>query len=285
MISGMSDANSPEIEIVPDVLFEKRGQGWLFEVATNGALSYLSADGRLGWRSLAPAAAIAGSLHRGQLTEWRADAGATELTLSWRYPRQPVTETMTIRLREGPAAMTAERVLHNAGPIRLRVHEVRMLAVDGGGVLFADHPPADLRCVYLSDIRKATQRDAQANELPVMPLPQLARIFGDSQECPLPALTVCDAAMQTFLLEASLQQDVFMQMWQMKARQEGHGQASVLAEYAAIARDSRMQPLLLAGGEQRRLSSLFYQVKTGCDLSILYDDCLAELNRQQGRHG
>ena len=171
MIKGMTDANPPQIEFVPDVLFEEHGQDWLFQVATNGAISYLSADGKLGWRSLAPAAAIEGTLHRGQMAEWRTDPGAMELTLTWRYPRLTATETMTIHLRENPAAMTVERVLQNAGPMGLRVHEVRMLAVDGGGVLFADHPPADLRCVYLNDLRQVPRRNDRTDETLVTQLP------------------------------------------------------------------------------------------------------------------
>jgi hypothetical protein len=268
----MTDAHGPEIEIVPDTLFERRRQDWLFQVATNGALSYLSADGKLGWQGLAPAAAIEYSLSRGQLAEWRTNADATEVMLTWRYPRLPMTEAMTVRLRESPAAMIVDRVLRNDGPTPLKVHEVRMLTVDGGGVQFAGHSPADLRCVYLGDLHQAGQVDSPA----IVPLPVSGRILGEPQDHSLPAMAICDVVLRTFLLEASLGQEVFGRMWQMVAHANWRQGRSVLADYAAISRNARMQPLLLPGGEQRTVSRLFYQIKHDSALAALYEDCLLE---------
>jgi hypothetical protein len=272
MIGAMSDTD-PQMEIVSDVLFEKRGDGWLFQVATSGAVSYLSTDGRLGWRGLAPAAAIEANLHRGQLAECKTGAAPAELTLTFHYPRLPVTETMTVRLLESPAAMTIDRVLHNAGQTPLKVHEVRMLAVDAGGLLFGDVSPTDLRCVYVGDIRKST------GAAPA-PLPQPARTFGDLGEDSSPALAICNADLTTYLLEIALQQDPFAQMWQIKASKDWQPGRPVSSDYAAISRDPRRQPLLLSPGQRQAVSSLFYQVKAGYDLRTLYDDGLAECKRR-----
>lgn len=273
----MSDTN-PQIEIVSDCLFEKRGPGWLFQLAPNGAISYLSADGRIGWRSLAPAAAIEGSLPRGQLAEWKINGEQTELTLTFRYPRQPLIETMTIHLLTGPIAMTVERVLHNVGPVPLKLHELRMLAVDAGGILFADESPANLRCVYVGNPQTAQQL-AGPHDPSAVALPQPARLFGGSEANDSPSIAFCDAQMTRFLLEATLRRDIFTHLWQIRTRDPQRAQPSVLAEYAAIARPNPRQPLLLAADERQRLSSLFYQVKMEPDLKALYGDYLTNQNR------
>lgn len=273
----MSEDN-PGFEIVSDVLFERRGGRWLFQVATSGAVSYCSADGRLGWRSLAPAAAIETNLHRGQLAECKSDSQPPEVTLSFRYPRLPVTETMTIRLLDGPAAMTIDRVLHNAGTAPLPVHEARMLAVDGGGVFFDDISPTDLHCVYAGDMRQAARPTGCGSGETAESLPGQTRLFGNPDNSRLPVLAICNAGLTTFLLEASLRQGPFVQMWQIRAHEGWQRGRPVLADYASIAR--ARPPIQLLPGQEQAVSSLFYQVRTGCDLRTLCDDGLAEYSRR-----
>jgi hypothetical protein len=273
MIEGMSE-NDPQFDIVSDVLFERRSDSCLFQVASNGAVSYYSADGQLGWRSLAPAAAIETNLLRGQLAECKADGQLPEVTLTFRYPRLPVRETMTIRLLEDPAATTIERVLHNAGTVPLPVQEVRMLAVDGGGLLFGDTSPADLRCVHTGNIRQPVASPAGPQ---ITPLPQTTRVFADPGGNGPAALAVGNADMTAFLLEASLTQAIFSQAWQIQARKDWRPGWPIVADYAAIARDVRRQPLVLAPGQKQGVWSLFYQVRTQSSLQALYEDILANL--------
>ncbi len=274
------DGSVPQYEVVPDLVFESRGPAWWFQVATNGAVSCLSPDRRTGWRGLAPAAAIEFNLQRGQLAECKASQDRAEVTLTFRYGRLPVAETMTVRLTDrgqgtgdrgqqattgpkpdaeperdsAPAGMTIERVLHNRGQTPLRLHEVRMLAVDGGGVVFGRHGPADLRCGHVPDVREALQPKD------VLPLPQTMRILGEPGGLQ-PALVLCDTAMDTVLVETSLRQEVFGLVWQLRARDDWRPGRPVLADYAAVARPRRRQPLMLLPDQRQEVSNVFYQVK------------------------
>ncbi len=267
-----------------DWRLERRTSRFLFRLSPEGAFSYLTPDGRLGWSGLAFSAVIDGRLRRGRLAGFKRRRGG-EFALTLQYALG-VREQVTIRLLSRPPALTVERVFINAGRRGVKVTEVRTTpGGTGAGVLFGDTPPAGLRCVHVSNLRESSRRLGRRIGPFVCPLPESARTVGDSEGHPFPALAICDGAMRTFLLEASLQQDVFTQMWRIQARYDAEAPGSVFSEYAAIARDGRSQPITLAPGEQRRLAGVFYQIKTGCGLQDLYDDYLRELNRRYRLRG
>jgi hypothetical protein len=176
--------------------------------------------------------------------------------------------------------MTIDRVLHNAGTVPLPVHEVRMLAVDAGGVFFGKAPPSNLRCVHAGGFRQTAQSAGPGSGPTVESLPVQDRILGGSAADSLPALAICDAGLTTFLLEAAMRQDPFSQTWQIKAREDWQPGRSVLSDYAAISRDPRREPLQLSPDQRQAVSSLYYQVKANGGLRCLYDDCHTEQTRR-----
>jgi len=261
--------------------FEKRTEACCFRVSGDGSLSYLSSDEELGWKRLAPAAVVDGRYCRGELAGLEARADGAEFVLSVGYGDSGLVETMAVRLLADPPALTVERVFDNRGQACLQVERVEMIpAGPDAGVLFAGAGAGSLRCVHVSNVRESFRRVGRATGPFVCPLPWWPRLIGDSEGYPFPALAICDADMRTFLLEASGQQDVFTQMWLIRGRYEPPLAGSIFSEYAAIARDGRSQPVTLRPGQQRRLASLFYQIKTDCDVQDLYDDYLAEVNRR-----
>jgi len=204
--------------------------------------------------------------------------GAWALRLD--YAPAALSERVTLRLTGEPAALAVERVLTNAGHSDVEIGEVRTtFARDRSGVLLDGHGPPGVRLVHVSNLRESARRAGHRVGPLLCPLPEQARLIGDSEGHPFCAIAFCDAGRSNFLLEAATQQDVFTQMWLLRAQYDPRWTHSVFAEYAAIARDGRCQPVRLAPGESRRLSGLFYQIKAGCDVQEIYDDYLAELGR------
>lgn len=254
--------------------------GRLLEVAPAGTFSYLSADGKMGWKGLGFDAVVEGTKRRPRLSSVTPDEEGRQFALLFEYPDLPLSERVTIRMLAEPAALTVERVFVNNGADAVNVHEVRTVPSGrGGGVLFGRAGAAGLRCLHVSNLRESYRMVGRSTGPFVCPLPYHTRTIGDSEGHPFPALAIADRRLRSFLLEAALQQDVFTQMWEIKGAFGSRRSASIYSRYAGIARDGRKQPARIEGGAERRLSALFYQIKTGCPLADLYDDYLEVLNR------
>ena len=267
-------------------MYERRSGQCILRIGREGVFSYLSADGRTGWRGLGFSAVVNGKELRPELKDVPQDAGDGQVVLSLAYPLAALGERVTLRLRDCPAALTVERALVNAGPEAVEIQQVTTgLLGPRAGVLFADAGPADLRCIHVSNLRETHCLKTRRIGPYVSPMPQQPRLIGDSESYPFPALAIARADLRDFLLEGAVQQDVFTQMWRIAAADETPDSASVLGDYAAIARDGRCQPITLAAGEQRRLAGLFYQIIAGRDLQDIYDDYLAELARRYDLKG
>ena len=108
------------------VPLERRGGGVVFRLEVDGTFSYLTADGRFGWRGLCLSAVIDGEARRGRLAAVESDGpdGAT-VTATYRHAPEGLSERVTFRASSDPPALTVERVLTNAGVGEVRVAEVR----------------------------------------------------------------------------------------------------------------------------------------------------------------
>ena len=258
----------------------------VFQVAADGRVSYLAADGKAGWRGLGFAAVIGGRACPARLSGVPARDPAGRVDLTFKYPPHALIEQVRICVLDDPPAMTVERVFVNDGDADLEIHEVRtVLTGRQAGVLFGGAAAGALRLLHVSNLRESHRFVGGATGPFVGPLPDYSRLVGDSEGHPFPALAIADTALRNFLLEGALQQDVFTQMWRIRGRYDASRRASVLSQYAGIARDGRRQPVVLRPGGRRRLSSLFYQIKTDRPLAELYDDYLAVLNRQYDLRG
>jgi len=257
--------------------------GCVLEIAADGTFCYLDEAGLTGWRGLGFDADVGGQ--RCRPTVKAAEAGEGECELRLEYPATSLTEAVRFRVLSDPAALTVERVFANAGPEAVEVSEVRTsLAADAAAVALAGASAGALECIHVSNLRESSRRVGWRTGPLVSPLPHGPRTLGDSEGHPFPALAVGRGG--DYLLEAALQQDLFTQMWAIRGRYDSpHPAGSIYADYAAIARDGRRQPLTIPPAGRQRLSWLFYQIKTGCEWQGLYDDYLAELGRQYDLHG
>ena len=252
--------------------------GGVLDIQPDGTWSFTDADGASGWKGLGFEAHVGGERHRGR--PGGIAGGDGELVLRPEYPPSGLAERVTFRRPAGAAALTVDRVFTNEGELPVAVAEIRtVLAHDRSGVLLAGRSPSGLRVVHVSNLRETARRSSHAVGPLLCPLPEQARLVGDSEGHPFPALALCDAGSTTFLLAAATQQDVFTQMWLLRAQYDPQWTHSVFADYAAIARDGRCQPVTIAPGASRRLGGLFYQIRPG-DLQDVYDDYLPEIDRR-----
>jgi len=273
--------------------FEQKTNACTLRIEADGSFSYVSADDATGWKGLALAATIDGRDIRPAVAGIAAGDGRCEVTLT--YPGG-VSEQVTFRLSSAPATLTIDRVFRHGGGAPVAVGEVRTEpAGDRSGVVIDGAAPGALRVVHVSNLRESAYRSGYRVGPLLCPLPGQVRLIGDSEGHPFPALAIGPAARPdpdlpeakrpAVLLEAATQQDVFTQMWRLRAQYDPRWTHSIFADYAAIARDGRCQPVTLAAGDERRLGGLFYQIRPAGDLQDLWDDYLAELNRRYDFRG
>ncbi len=266
----------------PELPLRVEAAGRVLEVSPGGTFSYLTADGKVGWRHLGFQVAIAGEARPGRLQG--VDAAGRQWVLTLAYPPSALTERVTIRLLDDPPALTVERVAVNGGAESCEVGEVRtVLAGPESSVVFDGAAAGAMQLVHVSNVRESFRLVGRRTGPLVGSLPYWRRTIGDSEGHPFPALAVGRGG--DYLLEASLQRDVFIQMWEIEGDYRSRWPAGICRHYAAVARDGRRQPVRIDPGAQQRLSWLFYQVRRGCDLADLYDDYLTELNRHYDLRG
>ena len=274
--------------------------GLTLRVGDDGRFSYLDSAGTSGWVNLGFRATIRGTVCAATPRKVER-VGEDGFDLLLDYGPSPVEERVRIRRLRDPEALTVERVFRNTGRQPLAIDEVRTVS-DGtdSAVLLRGLSGNGLRCVHVSNLREGRYRTGWSIGPYVCPLPRYARVIGDAEGHPFPALAVCDGGARHFLLEASLQYERFTPMWLLNAERDVVGDSSpdatglsvgaaggesIFAEYAAIARDPRKQPLLLEPGNEIVLSHLFYQILPDTDLEALHDGYLAVLGRRETLRG
>ena len=240
----------------------------------DGVFSLATPDGATGWKGLALTAEIDGRTVAGRATSVEPAGSGAAVVLDY---GGGLSERASFEVLAGPSALVVERVFTNAGDSGVRVDSVATtLATDRSGLLLDGRGPGSLKVIHVSNLRQSAYRASHAVGPFLCPLPEYDRLIGDSEFHPFPALAIGPGLEGPYLLEAATQQDVFTQMWRIRAQYDPKWTHTILADYAAIARDGRRQAVTLSPGRSRRLSGLFYQLKEG-GLQDLWDDYLAEL--------
>ena len=267
--------------------FSVTGRRTQLALTPDGGFSYMSLSGESGWRHLIFLATLSRQTEQPRLVKTECESERCRI-LHFRYGTGGLRETVTLSLLNHPEALTVKRVFTNDGARPTRIRDVHIaLSPDKGAVLLKNTKRGDARLIHLNNIRECHLRQWVGKYPYASPLPTATRMLGDSEDILMPLLAVSNEALSSFLVEGSLQQQFFTQMWRVNGNPyvAGNNPDSLWLEASAIAKDPHHQPIELAPGESAVLTHLYYEIRPDATMNTFPDGYLTALNQEHTFRG
>jgi len=241
-----------------------------------GKISFLDHGNMLGWESLEFAVVVAGKAEKFpeiyKTTRPKAGNGLAEITLTANYPASRLTEKMSIQYDPQRRFVCVKREFFN--------HTSRSIAVDAVldgrcKILFPNSGPYDVvRFGHVDNVRLEKTPFSRGEYPYLRNIPVKPTLLGDSETQTMPFLFFCNQALDTFLYEASCQEDIFRRLWELESVSglEYKKNESILKHYHGIQKDIHGHSCVLSPGASFVGSHMFYQIRKEGDINNIHDD-------------